>query len=358
MLWLQSYWPRTYLTVGLMAFVLSAIGMPVAIVALRKLGVVDHVAEGKLHRKPVPRGGGIVLFLAFAVAVVYPGYRSTAFNGVMVGAFICMALGALDDFLGGSIPGVFKLAVLVVATLVLEPFGVRLNLFQIWPLDTLLTVLWIVGVTSAFNGMDNMDGLASGIATIVAALYLLIAIQVWLVSRTETSLSWFGMLAAGLVGANLGFLLFNFKPARIFMGDSGSFFVGYVLAALGVMGEWTESPYVSSMIPILLLGVPLFDFAYIIIARILTGKTRSMTTVINHCALDHLSHRLTWMGFSQRQAVLFIYLVCLALGATGILVRNSVNYLDSALGLLQGCAIVAVVVVLMRSANRRQRRSQ
>lgn len=355
MLWLQSYWPRTYLIVGVSAFALAVIGTPIAILVLRKLGAIDHVTKGKLHNKPIPRGGGIVLFVAFAAAVLLPGYRSTQFNGVMVGAFICMALGAVDDFSRGSIPGVFKLSVLVVATLVLERFGVRLNLFQIWPLDTLLTILWIVGVTSAFNGMDNMDGLASGIACIVAAMFLLIAVQAWLVTRTETSLSWFGMLAAGLVGANLGFLLFNFKPARIFMGDSGSFFLGYVLAALGVMGEWTENPYVSSMIPILLLGVPLFDFAYIIIARIFTGKTRSIVTVINHCALDHLSHRLTWMGFTQRQAVLFIYLVSMTLGATGILVRNSVNYLDSALGLLQGCATVAVVVVLMRAANRRHR---
>ena len=259
----------------------------------------------------------------------------------------------MEDRKGEKIRGVWKLGSLVVATLVLAHFGVRLNVFQWLPLDVALTILWIVGVTSAINGIDNMDGLAAGISAIVATVYLFIAIQVWSVSRTETSLSWFGMLSAGLIGATLGFLVYNFKPAKIFMGDSGSFFLGYTLAALGVMGEWTPNRVVSCTIPVLLLGVPLFDFAYVLIARIITGETRTLGSVINHCAMDHLSHRLLWMGFSQRQAVLFIYLLCVVLGVTGILVRNSVNYLDSVLGVLQGMVVFAVVVVLMGTACRR-----
>ncbi|HOT49795.1 MAG TPA: MraY family glycosyltransferase, partial [Candidatus Hydrogenedentes bacterium] len=195
------------------------------------------------------------------------------------------------------------------------------------------------------------------IAIIVSAAYLFIAVQAWLVTRTETSLAWFGMLAAGLIGANLGFLLFNFKPARIFMGDSGSFFLGFMLAALGVMGEWTENRIVSCLVPILILGVPLFDFAYIIVARILKGETRTVVAVINHCAPDHLSHRLTWMGFTQRQTVLVIYLIAVALAASGVLVRNSSNLLDSALGIVQGLAILAIVVILMAIGNR-QRETQ
>ncbi len=353
MYWLKQYWPHTYLSVGFTAMILSAVGMPVAIAILRRMRILDETAAHKIHKRPVPRGGGIVMFIAFAIAVMLPGYRSHAFNGVMIGAFICLAVGAIDDLRGGTIPGAWKLATLVVVTLILQRFGVRLNVFKWVPLDTLFTLLWIVGVTSAFNGIDNMDGLASGIATIVSAVYLFIAIQAWLVVRTETSLAWFGMLSAGLIGANLGFLLFNFHPARIFMGDSGSFFLGFMVAALGIMGEWTENRIISCTIPVLVLGVPLFDFAYVLIARIVTGKTRSLLAVINHCGTDHLSHRLLWIGFSTRQAVLFIYLICIALGATGILVRNSVNYFDSALGIVQGFAILAIVVILMRVANRR-----
>jgi UDP-GlcNAc:undecaprenyl-phosphate GlcNAc-1-phosphate transferase len=359
MYWLtHHYWPRTYLTVGIVAFVLAAVLMPVAIYLLRRLRMLDKVSPGKLHKVPVPRGGGIVMFIAFAAAAVLPGYRSTEFNGVMVGAFICMMVGALDDFYNGGIRGVYKFATLVVVTLILSGFGVRLDIFEWAPLDTFLTIIWIVGVTSAFNGIDNMDGLASGIAAIVAAVYLYIAVQAWVAVKTETSLAWFGMLAAALIGANAGFLIYNFKPAKIFMGDSGSFFLGFTLAALGVMGEWTPNRVVSCSIPVIVLGVPLFDFAYILIARIVRGETRSLRSIIDHCGMDHLSHRLTWMGFSQRQAVLFIYLICVALGVSGVLARNSVDYLDATLGILQGMVVFAIVVILMAAANRRHKGAQ
>jgi len=346
------YWPRTYLTVFLTAFILSVVGMPIAILVFKKLGIVDDVAENKIHTKPVPRGGGIVIFAAFAAAVVLPGYRSSGMNGVLVGAFICLCVGALDDFVG-RISGFWKLLTLLLVTLVLWHFGVRVNVFKYAPLDIAFTLLWIVGVTSAFNGLDNMDGLASGVAVIVCFVYFVIALQAYLVVFTETSLSWFGMLAAGLIGANLGFLIFNFKPAHIFMGDSGSFFIGFTLAALGIMGEWTENRVISCTIPVLILGVPISDFAYVIISRILRGETRTLRAIIDHCAPDHLSHRLVWIGFSQRKAVLFIYLISLALGATGILLHNSTAAIDSVLALFQGMAVLAIVAILMATAARR-----
>ncbi|MBI2423969.1 MAG: undecaprenyl/decaprenyl-phosphate alpha-N-acetylglucosaminyl 1-phosphate transferase [Candidatus Hydrogenedentes bacterium] len=349
---LPDYWPRTYLLVGCTAFVLAALLMPLAIYVLKRFGVMDAVAENKIHTRPIPRGGGIVLFIAFAVAVLLPGYRSHGMNGILVGGFICMVVGAIDDYAGG-IAGFWKLLTLFLVTLVLSYFEVRLNLFKIVWLDIAFTMLWIVGVTSAFNGTDNMDGLASGIAAIVSGMFFIIALQAYLYANTENNLSWFGMMAIALVGANLGFLIYNFKPALIFMGDSGSFFLGFTLAALGVMGEWTENRIIACTIPVLILGVPLFDFTYIIIARILRGETRTLRQVIDHCAPDHLSHRLVWFGFTQRQAVLFIYLICLALGVTGILLRNTTSLIDSQLALFQGLAIVSIVIILMVIAARR-----
>jgi len=349
---LPDYWPRTYLLVGCTAFILAALLMPLAILLLRKLGMMDAVAANKIHTRPVPRGGGIIIFIAFAVAVLLPGYRSDGMNGIMLGAFICLVVGALDDYFGG-IPGFYKLITLVAATLILSQYGVRINIFQNAFLDVAVTILWIVGVTSAFNGTDNMDGLASGLAVIVAGMFFIIALQAYAVTSTETSLSWFGMLAVGLIGANLGFLIYNSKPALVFMGDSGSFFLGFTLAALGVMGEWTENRIISCTIPILILGVPLFDFAYIIIARIVRGETRTLRDIIDHCAPDHLSHRLVWFGFTQRQAVLFIYLISVTLGISGILLRNTTSLLDSQLALFQGLAIVTIIIILMVLAARR-----
>lgn len=346
-----NYWPRIYLMVGVTSFIIAVVAMPIAISVFRRIGMMDAVAPNKIHAHPVPRGGGAVIFLAFAVAVLLPDYRSSGMNGIMLGAFICLLVGILDDYIGG-IPGSYKLLTLFVVTLILWQYGVRINVFKNDVFDILFTLIWIVGVTSAFNGIDNMDGLASGIAAIVACMFFVIAIQSHQAVGTETSLSWFGMLAIGLIGANLGFLVYNFSPARIFMGDSGSFFLGFTLAALGVMGEWTENRLISCSIPVLILGVPLFDFAYIIIARIIRGETRTLREVIDHCAPDHLSHRLTWIGFSRRKAVLFIYLIALALGVSGILLRNSDSLFDSQLALFQGLAIIAIVIILMAVAAR------
>ncbi|MBL7648967.1 MAG: undecaprenyl/decaprenyl-phosphate alpha-N-acetylglucosaminyl 1-phosphate transferase [Candidatus Hydrogenedentes bacterium] len=347
-----EYWPRTYLLVGTTAFLIAALAMPLGILVFRKLGMMDPPSPNKIHKTPVPRGGGIFIFCAFAAAVLLPGYRSDGMNGILLGAFICLVVGALDDYIGG-IPGFYKLITLVAATLILSQFDVRINLFQNAFLDVAATILWIVGVTSAFNGTDNMDGLASGLAFIVAGMFFAIAVQTYIEAGRETSLSWFGMLAVGLMGANLGFLIFNSNPARIFMGDSGSFFLGFTLAALGVMGEWTENRIIASTIPVLILGVPLFDFAYIIIARIIKGETRTFRSVIDHCAPDHLSHRLVWFGFTQRQAVFFIYLIAITLGISGILLRNTTSILDSQLALFQGFAIVSIILILMALAARR-----
>ncbi len=346
-------WPVLYFYTGAIAFVLAAFLMPAAIALLRRYRILDRVTAEKIHTLPTPRGGGIVIFLAFAVAVLLPDYRDNPMKGVMIGSLICLIVGAIDDLRGG-VPAVIKLAALTWATLVMSLFGVQLKLFGFFPLDLFVTWLWIVGVTSAFNGIDNMDGLAGGVAVIVSAMYLAIALDAHYAAGTETSLSWFGLLAAGLIGANLGFLLYNFKPAKVFMGDSGSFFLGFILAALGVMGEWADSRVVACTIPVLILGVPVFDFIYVLIARIVRGETKTLRQVIEHCATDHLSHRLAWLGFSQRGAVFFVYMMAFALGIAGILLRNSTRGFDSVLGLMLGGSVVALVVALMVTAEKHQ----
>ena len=336
-----------------MAFIIAVIGMPVMIRVLQRLGAMDSTGGHKIHSAPVPRGGGIMIFIAFAIAALWPGYRSYEFQGILIGSFICLVVGAIDDFRGG-IGAIWKLSTLLVVTLILSRYGVQLKLFAWYPLDIAFTLLWLVGVTSAFNGLDNMDGLASGTGGIVSCMYLAISVQSFLVAGTETSLSWFGMLAASLIGANLGFLIYNSRPAQVFMGDAGSFFLGFTLAALGVMGEWSPNRIISCTIPILILSVPIFDFAYVLLARILRGETRTLRAVIEHCATDHLSHRLVLLGFSQRKAVFFIYLISIAVGITGVLLHNSTSQIDSVLGLLQGGAIILIVIGLMLAATRHQ----
>lgn len=348
------YWPRTYILAGAVSFVVSAVLMPVAILVMHRAGVLDRGGGHKIHDRPVPRGGGIVLFIAFAAGVLLPNYRDNPMKAVMFGAAACLLVGAIDDWRGG-IPAVFKFLTLLLVTFVMSRYDVLIQITGIYALDLFITLVWVVGVTSAFNGIDNMDGLGGGIATIVSGMYLVIALQAFAAAGTETSLSWFGLLAAGLIGANLGFLIYNVGPARIFMGDAGSFFLGFTLAALGVMGEWSQNRIVSICIPVLILGVPIFDFAYILVARILRGDTRTVRQVIEHCATDHLSHRLVWIGFSRAQAVMLIYLIAIAMGTSGVLLRNSTSYVDSALALCQGGSVVVIVIVLMAAAARQHR---
>lgn len=346
-------WPVLYLYTGVTAFVLSAFLMPLAIRILLRRGVVDAPQPGKIHERPTPRGGGVAMFIAFAIAVILPNYRDNPMKGVLIGGFLCLLVGLADDLRGG-VPAVIKLATLSIATLIMAWFGVSLQLFESSYLNLALTLLWIVGVTSAFNGIDNMDGLASGVAVIVSAMYVIIAVDAFYEAGTETPISWFGLLGSGLIGANLGFLLYNYAPARIFMGDSGSFFLGFTLAALGVMGEWNEQPVIAVTIPVLILGIPIFDFLYILTARILRGDTKSVREVIEHCSTDHLSHRLVWMGFSRRRAVVTIYVMCLVMGIAGILLRNSERVLDSILALVQGGAVVFLIAVLMAGTEGRR----
>ena len=294
MYWSLPSWPMLYLYTGGVAFILSAFLMPLCVRMLRRYKIMDELSDAKIHKTPTPRGGGIVIFIAFAIAVVLPNYRDNPMKGVLLGSFICLLVGAIDDLRGG-VPAVIKLAALTSATLIMSFF----------------------------------------------------------VAGTETSLSWFGLLASGLIGANLGFLLYNFRPAKVFMGDSGSFFLGFTLAALGVMGEWADHRVVACTIPVLILGMPIFDFGYVLVTRILNGETRTVRGVIEHCAPDHLSHRLVWFGFSQRNAVLFIYMMSFALGTSGLLLRNSERGFDSILGLVQGGSVLLLIAVLMITSEGR-----
>ncbi|MFP6616227.1 MAG: hypothetical protein VCB26_07470 [Candidatus Hydrogenedentota bacterium] len=129
-----------------------------------------------------------------------------------------------------------------------------------------------------------------------------------------------------------------------------------MLSALGVMGEWNTQPLIAATIPILILGVPIFDFAYIIIVRQIRGETKTLRKMIEHCAPDHLSHRLVWFGFSQRKSVFFIYIMCFVLGISGLLLRNSESTLDSVAGLLQGGSVAVLIVLLMITAEGRHGR--
>ncbi|NPA90858.1 MAG: undecaprenyl/decaprenyl-phosphate alpha-N-acetylglucosaminyl 1-phosphate transferase [Chloroflexi bacterium] len=293
------------------ALLVAAGATPIAQRLAPKLGWVDRPAARKMHKVPTPLLGGIAIYLAFFVALILFGnkFYIRQVVSIFVGATIVSLLGLWDD--RRHLPASVKLMGQLVAASLLIFTGVHVRLFRTPWLDVPITLLWIVGLTNALNLLDNMDGLAGGIATIAASHFTLLA--------TMSGQYLVGALAAALVGACLGFLIYNFNPARIFMGDSGSLFLGFLLAALGIKLRFPNNVYIVTwMVPVLVLGVPIFDTTLVFISRVRRGQNPLTTP-----GKDHVSHRLVRMGFSPREAVLILYLVGGALGEIALFVAQA-----------------------------------
>lgn len=295
------------------------------------LGFVDQPASRKVHTSPIPLLGGVAIYIAFIAALLF---FSSAFYinqviGILLGATWVSFLGIWDDWralrpiakLGGQILGV--------ALLILT--GVQVEFLRNPFLNALITAAWVLGITNAVNFLDNMDGLSGGIAAIASAWFLILCLQ-----NGQLLVAPF---AAALMGASLGFLVYNFNPARIFMGDAGSLFLGFMLAAVGIKLRFPTQPdFVTWMIPVLVLGVPVLDMTLVTISRLRRGVNPWTTA-----GKDHLSHRLVKMGLSHRRAVLVIYALCVITGALGFALQYvppPAAYLLFALTLLVGAGII------------------
>lgn len=287
----------TYVLILLSAMVLAFSVTPLAQRTARRIGMVDQPSARKQHTVPTPLLGGAAIYLAVIVALILLGDRFyvNQVAGIFLGATLVSFMGLWDDRRGLS-PWV-KLAIQFVAAGILALTDVRISLFP-WPvLNVAATLLWVVGITNAMNLLDNMDGLSGGIAAIAALFFLLFAAM----SRQYLV----GALAAALVGACVGFLFYNVNPARIFMGDTGSLFLGFTLAAVGIKLRFPDnSAFVTWMVPVFVLAVPIFDTSLVIISRLRRGLNPLTTP-----GKDHLSHRLARLTGSPREAVLICYLI-------------------------------------------------
>lgn len=266
----------------------------------RALGLLDRPGEHKQHEAPTPTLGGVPVFLAFWVGCLASGPLTRPVQVVLQASALLVAVGVLDDVKG--VRAMHKLATLFLATVWLWIFGIHLNAFG-WggPFALILTFLWIGLVASAFNGVDNADGAAGGLASISALATFAISWVTWQRDLAIVSLV--------LAGACLGFLVFNFPRPRasIFLGDSGSLFLGFGLGTLTVLGNWSSIGWKSGVVAGLLVFVPLFDFLFILITRGFDGRYRSLEDPIKMCGRDHTSHRLRHLGLSPRQVLAVLY---------------------------------------------------
>ncbi len=302
----------TYLVVFAGVLFLALVGTPLA----RKLGLhLDAVDRPdptrKVHTVPTPRLGGVAIFLSTLIATLLLGerYNLTQLGSILVGAAIISLMGLWDDRF--SLPPLVKLIGQIGAAALLVATDVRINVFERPLLDVPLTLVWVVGITNAFNLLDNMDGLSGGIAAIAAAYFALMC--------SFTGQYLVGALSVAVMAACIGFLIYNWNPATIFMGDSGSLFLGFVMAALGIKLRFPQNvPFVTWMIPPLVLGVPIFDTTLVTLSRLRRGLNPLTTP-----GKDHTSHRLTYAGFSRREAVLILYIVGFIFGMLALFVTQA-----------------------------------
>lgn len=301
----------TYALILLSALLLAFGATPLAQRAARRIGMVDKPSARKQHTVPTPLLGGAAIYLAVIVALLLLGDRFyvNQVAGIFLGATLMSFLGLWDDRRGLS-PWV-KLIGQFLAAGVLLLTDVRITFLPWEPLNIAATLVWVVLITNAMNLLDNMDGLSGGIAAIAALFFLLFAAM----SRQYLV----GALAAALVGACIGFLRYNFNPASIFMGDTGSLFLGFTLAAVAIKLRFPDnSPFVTWMVPALVMAVPLFDTSLVIISRLRRGLNPLTTP-----GKDHMSHRLARLTGSPREAVLICYLLAFIAGVLATFVTQA-----------------------------------
>ncbi len=352
---------------GMIAFLLSLGLTPLARSLARRCGYVDHPGERKIHVRLMPYGGGCaicltVLGLVLGIVELLPrlpaGFLPASLSSFLQpyqgglalkraqaalaaltgGGALMFLLGLIDDLYGLS-PR-FKLLVQFLAAGLLVVCDQRLTVFiDYYWVSVGLTLFWVVLVTNAFNLLDNMDGLSAGVAALAGSLLLVVAMQ--------NGQVFVAAYLAVLVGALAGFMVFNFPPAPLFMGDAGSLFIGYTLAALTVTGTYYQgrgSVYAAAL-PVLILAVPLFDTCTVMWRRWRAGKPLFVGDA------NHFSHRLVRLGMSRRQTVLTIYLLTLILGAAATLLTQ-LNQTGAWTVLLIGLGVLAVISLLESAAEK------
>jgi UDP-GlcNAc:undecaprenyl-phosphate GlcNAc-1-phosphate transferase len=315
----------TYLLILGSALFLAAAVTPLVRRLAYRLGMIDQPAARKQHTTPTPLLGGAAIYLAFIISLIVLGDRFyvSQVAGIFLGATLVSFLGFWDDRL--ALGPWIKLAGQFLAAMILVMTDVRVTATPWEWLNIAITVVWVVGITNAVNFLDNMDGLSAGIAGIAAGFFLLFA------SISKQYLV--GVLAAALLGACIGFLFYNFNPARIFMGDTGSLFLGFMLAAVGIKLRFpANSVFVTWMVPVLVLAVPIFDTTLVTISRLRRG-VNPLTTP----GKDHLNFRLARLTGNPREAVLLCYLIAGICGMTATFVTQA--------SIAEGYAVAVLVLV-------------
>jgi UDP-GlcNAc:undecaprenyl-phosphate GlcNAc-1-phosphate transferase len=339
---------------GLLAFFVALIASLVLVVPVRALalrvGMVDLPGPRKVHLTPIPLLGGLAMYGAVMIAVIFAfdGPARAQIEGILAGASLVAAIGILDD--RGLLHHQVKLFIgMPLAALILLLTGIQAQVFTVLIggrtgsiLDILLTVAWVVGITASFSILDHMDGLCAGVAAVASVSFALIA---YLNGQTLVT-----TLAAAVLGAATGFLRWNFKPAKIFMGDGGAMFLGFLMATLGLKLRLERTDHLAGwLVPLLILGVTIFDTTLVTISRSRRGLLPFATP-----GKDHAAHRLSNLGLGHRGSVLSLYLLGAFSGGAAVLVSYLPSHGAAVVGLIALTLIFVGVAFLEKAPYERQ----
>jgi UDP-GlcNAc:undecaprenyl-phosphate/decaprenyl-phosphate GlcNAc-1-phosphate transferase len=295
-----------YLLTFILGLFLSLYGVPIAREAALKYGIVD-APDGQLkhQREPVPYFGGLAIYLAFLMSLALTVEFRQDVLGIVLGGTIVVMLGLIDDF--GVLTPATKLAGQLLAVFVLIKSGIRIEIAALpdW-LDLVFTVFWMVGLINAFNLLDIMDGLAAGVGAVSAMFLLVVA----LLQGDQTS----AFMLAALIGSLMGFLKYNWQPAKIYMGDTGAMLIGLLLGAMTMIGKYPSDHPVSLLTPLFILGVPIFDTLFVMYIRYMRGLP------VFWGSPDHIAIRLRHWGLTVPQIVIISYLCTALVAGIGLLI--------------------------------------
>jgi len=334
---------------------LSLLLTPLARWLGRTWGIMDIPEQRRVHTVPTPKTGGWAIFIAFIISALIFTKPTGQILGLLIAASFIFVVEIADDM--HELPAVTKFLSQIVAAGILVSFGVSATIFpKIWwghALNYTITIIWLVGITNAVNFIDGMDGLAAGLCIIFSCLFSVVFLQMEWSFKVPLSLI--------LIGSCLGFLPYNFRGekrgATIFLGDTGSNFLGFILASFAVRAEWSEMRLLPSLTaPLLIFAVVIYDMAYINLRRIIMGEVSNIRELMEYTGKDHLHHRLHYLLGSKTKTVLTIYLLAIALGMNALLIKMVPDYFW--VFLLQALVILSFATILELAATIKMRREK
>lgn len=329
------------------AFVVVYLSVPFFRGLAYRYDIVDEPGGRKIHHAATPLLGGIAIYAGMLASVWLAPVEMTMILTILTGATGILMMGLIDDARGLSAQ--LRLVGQAAAAFLVVFSGIRVNVLPDvwWGIlgEIVITFIWIIGVTNAFNFLDGMDGLAAGSAAINFSGFGLI-----LAMTGQTALSVFSFM---LAAACVGFLPHNFGRNKIFLGDAGSTFLGFTLACVSLAGHWAADNIVKVSIPVLILGVPIFDMTFTTIMRVREGKVRTFTEWLTYGGKDHFHHYLVDVGFVPKAAVAFIYWVTFSLTISAIMISNDRSW-EAFLAILQSMIVFGVIAQLMIVGRRRR----